>query len=61
MEPPNKKQRFILYSEEELKNKHEASRNYNTTKSEDRANAAFQKFLQQAGKKDLEYWFYEED
>ena len=45
MEPPSKKQRFVLYSEEELQNKHEASRNYNTTKSEEQANSAFQKFL----------------
>ena len=61
MDTPNKKQRFVLYLEDQLKNKHEASRNYNTTKSEDRANAAFQNFLQQAGKTDMEYWLYEED
>ena len=61
MQPAQKKQRFVLYSEEELQNKHEASRNYNTTKCEDRANAAFQKFLQQGGKTDMEYWLYKED
>ena len=66
METPKKKQktdkssRFVLYSEEELQNKHEASRNRNTCRSEDRANSAFQKCLTQAGKSNLEYWYYEE-
>ena len=66
MEPKQKKQKkvhnscFVLYSEEELKEKHDLSKNKNTIKSEARANSAFQKFLVQAGKEDLQYWFYEE-
>ena len=66
MEQPRKKQkthnsRFVLLSEEELKSKHEASKNKNMVNSEKRANSAFQKFLQQAGKQDLRYWLYTED
>ena len=66
MEPVKKKlktksDRFVLYSEQELKSKHDASINKNTKHSEDRANSAFQKFLTQAGKTDLNYWLYEED
>ena len=66
MEPPAKKlkaksNRFIVYSEEELKSKHEASVNKNTKHSEDRAHSAFTKFLSQTGKTDLDYWLYEED
>ena len=54
------KLRFVLYSDTEIASKHEASKNKNTTNSENRANSAFQKFLAQAGKTDLEYWFYDE-
>ena len=66
MEPPNKKikgnnSRFVLYSDEQLKIKHDASINKNTKHSEDRANNAFVKFLSQIGKSDLNYWLYEED
>ena len=67
MHPVKKKQKlqnkqcFVLYSEEELARKHAQSRNKNTTKSEDRANKAFQKFLLQIGKADLEYWLYDKD
>ena len=66
MEPQRKKQKvnnsqFVLLSEEELRSKHEASKNRNTTNCEKRANSAFQKFLAQAGKEDLRYWLYEED
>ena len=67
MEPLNKKSKsvnkqcFVLYSDEELKRKHDASRNINTSRSKDCANTAFRKFLQQVGKSDLDYWFYEEE
>ena len=57
---PNEKPHFVLYSDEELQRKHDASKNINTTRSEERANSVFQKFLQQAGKKDLNYWYYDE-
>ena len=66
MEPPRKKlkgksNRFVLYSEDELKSKHDASINKNTKHSEERANTSFRKFLAQVGKTDLDYWLYEED
>ena len=66
MEPPKKKlkqnkSRFIVYSETEIKSKHDAARNVNTSRSEDRANSAFQKFLTQVGKEDLRYWLYDEE
>ena len=67
MEPPKKKvkksdkQRFVLYSDKEIKDKQEANKNKNTTKTEDRANNAFQKFLKQIGKTDLDYWNYDEE
>ena len=66
MEPPKKKlnqnkSRFIVYSESEIAGKHDAARNINTSRSEGRANSAFQKFLTQIGKDDVRYWLYEED
>ena len=67
MDPPQKKQKvtnsshFIVYSDSEIASKHEASKNRNTTNSENHANSAFQKFLSQAGKDDLQYWFYDEE
>ena len=50
-----------MYTESELVNKHQAAKNINTTRSDDRANSAFQKFLGELGKEDLRYWLYEEE
>ena len=67
MEPVRKKKktnnntRFILYSDKEIEEKRKSNKNRNTTKSEERANSAFQKFLSQCGKTDLEYWLYDEE
>ena len=60
MEPQKKKLKkdtncFVIYSETELKSKHDASVNINTSRSEDHAKSAFTKFLKQAGKDNLEY------
>ena len=67
MEPPCKKSkkdtksRFVLYSDEDINAKHESNKNKNTTKTEERANKAFQRFLQEMGKSNLEYWYYDEE
>ena len=55
MEPTPKKlkankSRFIIYSENEIALKNDAAKNINTSRSEDGANSAFQKFLMQAGR-----------
>ena len=67
MEPQTKKQkvdikpRFVLYTEKEINDKQVAQKNRNTTKCEERANTAFQKFLREYGKTNLEYWYYDEE
>ena len=62
MEPQKKKQKIkcIVYTDEELIKKQEAGKNKNTTKTEERANRAFQKFLMQCGESNVEYWLYKE-
>ena len=57
----NNNARFVLYSDKEIEDKIQANKNRNTTKSEQCANSAFQKFLSQYGKDNLEYWFYDEE
>ena len=57
----NNNARFVLYSDKEVEDKIQANKNRNTTKSEECANSAFQKFLSQYGKDNLEYWFYDEE
>ena len=66
MEPAKKKlkqskSRFIIYSEEEIKQKNDAAKNINTSQSEERANNAFQKFLRECGRDDVKYWLYDEE
>ena len=67
MDPPKKKFKktnkpcFVMYTDEEIQQKQDANKNKNTTKAEERANNAFQKFLQQTGKANLEYWNYDEE
>ena len=65
MEPQKKrlklqKARCVVFSDEKLQRKQEAGKNKNTTKTEERANQAFQKFLRQCGESNVDYWFYEE-
>ena len=65
MEPVKKKpktdrNKFIVYTDEELKAKHEAGKNKNTMKTEERADRAFRKFLSEWREKQLDYWNYEE-
>ena len=65
MEPPNKKKKtvkhkFVIYSDAEIKAKQEARKNRNTTKTEERADRAFRRFLSQCGETDLNYWNYTE-
>ena len=65
MEPQKKKTKvernqFVVYSDDQMKEKHEAGHNKNTTKTEERANRAFQKFLRQCGETNVDYWYYKE-
>ena len=48
-----------MYSDKEIHPKQH--NNKNTTKTEEHANNVFQKFLQQLGKDNLEYWYYHEE
>ena len=65
MEPVKKKKKtekskLIVYTDDEIKAKQDAGKNKNTMKTEERADRAFCRFLQQCGESNLEYWNYEE-
>ena len=60
VELPQKKTKFILYSDEQIKAKQMAGKNINTTRTEERANQAFRRFLSESGEMNLDYWLYEE-
>ena len=65
METPKKKlkltkSRSVIYSEEQIKQKQVAGKNANTTKTEERADRAFKKFLAECGENKLDYLYYKE-
>ena len=65
MDPPKKKfktqkHKFVVYSDAEIKAKQEAGKNRNTTKTEERADHAFRRFLEECGATDLNYWYFDE-
>ena len=65
MEPPKKKSKpsvskSVIYTDDQIKEKQKAGKNLNTTKTEERADRTFRKFLAQCGESNLEYWSYEE-
>ena len=54
----NKASKFIVYLNEDIRAKHLAGKNVNTTKTEE--DHVFSRFLKQCGETNLDYWFYEE-
>ena len=65
MEPKTKKRKItttksVLYTDQQIKEKQEAGKNKNTTKTDERANRAFRNFLKDNGESNLDYWNYEE-
>ena len=64
MEPQKKRlktiSKNIVYSEEQIQAKQQGQKNRNTIKTQERANCAFRRFLDECGEKDLDYWNYEE-
>ena len=65
MENPTKKRKterskFIVYTDDLIKAKQIAGKNKNTTKTEERADRAFQKFLTECGEQDTDYWNFTE-
>ena len=54
------KSKFIVYTDEEIKAKQDAGKNKNTTKTKERADRAFRRFLSECGETDLDYWNYQE-
>ena len=65
MERPAKKlkkdrTKFVVYTDEEIAAKHAAGKNKNTTKTEERADRAFRRFLTECGEEHTEYWNYTE-
>ena len=54
------KPKFVVYTDEEIRAKQEAGKNKNTTKTEERADRAFRKFLAECGETNLDYWSYDE-
>ena len=50
----------VVFSDDQIKQKQQAGKNLNTTKTEERADRAFRNFLSQCGEVNLDYWRYEE-
>ena len=65
MDHAKKKQKItsnkaVVFTDDQMKEKHKASKNINTTKTEEQADRAFKKFLTQCGESNLDYWYYKE-
>lgn len=59
--PTTKQSKFVILTDEELKEKEEKLDNANTLKRECSAHITFDKFLEQAGVQSRDYWLYSDE